>query len=141
MVLPLSPSAIATTGPCGWGLAVALAGGEERQHHFRLAPHGSSKVACQFRAGSERSGGLRLLSPQRQHFLRPGRFRFINSLNILLNELPSASTPDSSFLLSASISPTSFLPIKPASGLKQSNESGHEVLSKNFKQPWPCTIR
>ena len=58
---------------------------ESEQHHFRLAPHGSSKVVWQFLAGSERSGGLRLLSPQRQRFLRAGRFRFISSLNILLN--------------------------------------------------------
>ena len=45
---------------------------ESEQHHFRLAPHGSSKVGWQFLAGSERSGALRLLSPQRQRFLRPG---------------------------------------------------------------------
>ena len=72
---------------------------ESEQPQFRLAPHGNSKVAWQFRAGSERSGGLRLLSPQRQRFLRPGRFRFISNINILLVDLPAASTrPLHSFL-------------------------------------------
>ena len=85
---------------------------ESEQHHFRLAPHGSSKVVWQFLAGSERSGALRLLSPQRQRFLRPGRFRFISNINLPLNFSAFGVNSGLVFLLSTtsifSISPLCF---------------------------------